>query len=210
MQPPRSKGSSSGHRPLPAPVPPLSRRRLWLFRLAAAVLGPLLLLLALEAGLRLAGVGHPMSFFLPLRIDGKDCLIENDRFGWRFFGPDMARAPFPFVIPKAKPPGTIRVFVFGESAAYGDPQPEFGLSRVLEALLEGRFAGQHFEVVNTAMTAINSHVILPIARDCAAQNGDFWVIYMGNNEVVGPYGSGTVFGPRGASRTLVRAGVAFK
>jgi tetratricopeptide (TPR) repeat protein len=174
------------------------------------VLGPLLFLLVLEAGLRLAKVGHPMSFFLPMKIDGQDCLIENDRFGWRFFGPEMARAPFPFVIPKAKPPGTIRVFVFGESAAYGDPQPEFGLCRVLEALLDGRFPDKQFEVVNTAMTAINSHVILPIARDCAAQNGDFWVIYMGNNEVVGPYGSGTVFGAQAANLATVRAGVALK
>jgi len=173
-------------------------------------LGPMLCVLVLEAGLRLAGVGHPMSFFLSAQINGRDCLIENDRFGWRFFGPDMARAPFPFVIPKAKPPGTLRVFVFGESAAYGDPQPEFGLCRVLEALLKGRFPDKHFEVINTAMTAINSHVILPIARDCAAQNGDFWVIYMGNNEVVGPYGSGTVFGPQAANLAMVRASVAFK
>jgi tetratricopeptide (TPR) repeat protein len=174
------------------------------------VLGPLLFVLILEAGLRLAGVGHPMSFFLPMQLDGKHCLIDNYRFGWRFFGPDMARAPFPFVIPKVKPPDTIRVFVFGESAAYGDPQPEFGLPRVLEALLDGRFPDKHFEVVNTAMTAINSHVILPIADDCSRKDGDFWVVYMGNNEVVGPYGSGTVFGPKAASRALVRAAVAFK
>lgn len=174
------------------------------------MLGPLVFLLLLELGLRLAGIGHPMSFFLPMRVDGKACLIENDRFGWRFFGPEMARAPFPFVIPQAKPPNTIRVFVFGESAAYGDPQPEFGLSRILAALLEGRYPGKHFEVVNVAMTAINSHVILPIARDCAPRHGDFWVIYMGNNEVVGPFGSGTVFGPRAANLSLVRASVALK
>ncbi|HEY3863816.1 MAG TPA: tetratricopeptide repeat protein [Verrucomicrobiae bacterium] len=174
------------------------------------VLGPLLCLAALEAVLRLAGAGYPMSFFLPMKIGGKDCLVENDRFGWRFFGPERARAPFPLAIPKVKPPDTIRVFVFGESAAYGDPQPEFGLSRILQALLEGRFPGKHFEVVNTAMTAINSHVILPIARDCAARDGDFWVIYMGNNEVVGPFGSGTVFGAQAANLEVIRAGVAFK
>jgi tetratricopeptide (TPR) repeat protein len=176
----------------------------------AAVVAPLLFLFLVEAGLRLADVGHPTSFFLPMKIDGKDCLVENDRFGWRFFGPEMARAPFPFVIPKVKPTDTIRVFVFGESAAYGDPQPEFGMPRVLEALLEGRYPGKRFEVVNVAMTAINSHVILPIARDCAKEHGDFWVIYMGNNEVVGPYGSGTVFGEKAPSRAAVRAGVALK
>ena len=103
----------------------LSRVRRRLFRVAAIVLVPLLFLLIMEAGLRLAGIGHPMSFFLPMVINGMDCLIENDRFGWRFFGTEMARAPFPFVIPKVKPPDTIRVFVFGESAAYGDPQPKF-------------------------------------------------------------------------------------
>jgi tetratricopeptide (TPR) repeat protein len=210
MQPPRSKPSSSPASSAKASAASVSRARRWLFRLAAMVLGPLLFLFVLEAGLHLAGIGYPMSFFLPMPMDGKDCLIENDRFGWRFFGPEMARAPFPVIIPKIKPPGTVRVFVFGESAAYGDPQPEFGLGRVLEALLDGYFPDKHFEVVNTAMTAINSHVILPIARDCAAQNGDFWVIYMGNNEVVGPYGSGTVFGAQAASLAMVRAGVALK
>jgi tetratricopeptide (TPR) repeat protein len=212
MQPRRPKRSPPRTTSPKTPEASLPPARRWLFRLAAIVLGPLLFLLILEAGLRLAGVGHPMSFFLPMQINGKDCLIENDRFGWRFFGPEMARAPFPFVIPKVKPPDTIRVFVFGESAAYGDPQPEFGLCRILEALLDGRYPDKHFEVVNTAMTAINSHVILPIARDCAGQHGDFWVIYMGNNEVVGPYGSGTVFGAQAAKLPLpmLRAGVAFK
>jgi hypothetical protein len=173
-------------------------------------LGPLLLLVILEVGLRALGLGHSMSFLLPMQLHGTDCLIENDRFGWRFFGPEMARTPFTFVFPKVKPKDTIRIFVFGESAAFGDPQPEFGLCRILEALLDARYPDKHFEVINTAMTAINSHVILPIARDCAAQKGDFWVIYMGNNEVVGPYGSGTVFGPQAANLTLIRAGVAFK
>ena len=46
------------------------------------------------------------------------------------------------------------------------------------------------------MTAINSHAILPIARECARRDGDLWIIYMGNNEMVGPFGAGTVFGSR--------------
>jgi hypothetical protein len=147
--------------------PQISRRRLWLFRLTAAVAAPVFLLALLEIALRLAGFGYATSFFLPRQINGRDCFVENERFGWRFFGPEMARSPFPLVLPRAKAPGTVRVFVFGESAAYGDPQPEFGLPRMLEALLSLRFPGRHFEVVNTGMTGINSNVILPIARDCA-------------------------------------------
>jgi tetratricopeptide (TPR) repeat protein len=38
---------------------------------------------------------------------------------------------------------------------------------------------------------------------------DLFVVYLGNNEVVGPYGAGTVFNPAARSRTLIRAGLAF-
>jgi tetratricopeptide (TPR) repeat protein len=174
------------------------------------VLATPLVLILFEIALRLADFGHSTSFFLPMQIQGRACLVENDQFGWRFFGPDMARAPYPVVLHKAKEAGTVRVFVFGESAAYGDPQPEYGLPRMLEAILSVRFPERRFEVVNASMTGINSHVVLPIARDCADAQGDYWVIYMGNNEVVGPFGSGTVFGPKAPPRALVRLSVAFK
>ncbi len=118
--------------------------------------------------------------------------------------------PTPFSIARAKPANTIRIFVFGESAAYGDPQPRFGLPRMLQAMLGLRHPGTRFEVVNTGMTGINSHTILPIARDCAAADGDIWVLYMGNNEVVGPFGAGTVFGPQAPPLPLVRASLALK
>ena len=60
---------------------------------------------------------------------------------------------------------------------------------MLQSMLELRYPGTRFEVVNGAMAGINSNVILPIARDCAGAGGDIWVIYMGNNEVVGPFGA---------------------
>ena len=63
-------------------------------------------------------------------------------------------------------------------------------------------------MVNVAMTAINSHVILPLARECAGHQGDLWVIYMGNNEMVGPFGAATVFGFKAPPLWLVRASVA--
>ena len=73
----------------------------------------------------------------------------------------------------------------------GMPNPAFSFGRILEVMLHERYPGCRFEVVNTSMTAINSHAILEIARDCSSQGGDLFVIYMGNNEVVGPYGPGT-------------------
>lgn len=187
-----------------------TRRRKWLFRLSAAFLVPLLLLLSFELVLRLAGYGYPTSFLLRRELNGTHVLTENQQFGWRFFGPALARTPRPLVLPEVKAAGTCRIFIFGESAAYGDPNPDFGLPRVLEALLHQRLPQTRFEVVNAAMTGINSNVILPIARDCAREHGDIWVIYMGNNEVVGPFGGGTVFGPQTPSLGFIRGYLALK
>ena len=128
------------------------------------------------------------------QVEGK--LIENSKFPWRFLPSNLARAPQPTSLMLQKPSGTTRVFVFGESAAEGDPEPAFGMSRILEVLLEGRFPGRDFEVVNVAVTALNSHAILPVSKECADLDGDFWVLYIGHNEVMGPFGAGTVFGEK--------------
>src|ERR1019366_6362812 len=100
--------------------------------------------------------------------------------------------------------------ILGESAAMGDPEPAYGASRYLEVLLRERFPAQKFEIVNVAITAINSHVILPIARACARQHGDLWIIYMGNNEMVGPFGAATVFGAQAPPLALVRLSLALQ
>ena len=162
----------------------------------------------LELGLRLAHFGYPTSFLLPFKRGGEIFYVQNNQFGWRFFGPRLSRLPSPIFIPQSKSSDTVRIFIFGESAAFGDPQPDFGLPRMLEALLSLRYPGTRFEVVNAGMTAINSNVILPIAADCSKADGDIWVIYMGNNEVVGPFGAGTVFGSRAPPLPLIRANIA--
>jgi tetratricopeptide (TPR) repeat protein len=75
---------------------------------------------------------------------------------------------------------------------------------MLEVMLEERYREVNVEVVNAAMTAINSHAILPIARDAARHQPDLFVIYMGNNEVVGPYGPGAVFAEASTALPLIR------
>lgn len=124
------------------------------------------------------------------------------------FPPGLLRRPVPMRVAVPKPEGTYRIFVFGESAAMGDPDPAFSFGRQLEALLRDRFPGSSFEVVNTAFTAINSHAILPMARECAAHGGDLWIVYMGNNELEGPFGAGALLGPRAPPIPVVRAALA--
>ena len=184
--------------------------RFWAFRVGTAVVAPALLLLGAEAGLRLVGYGHRSEFTVPCVADGRPAFCENDRFAWQFFPPGLFRLPFSFAIPAVKRPGTFRIFVVGESAAQGVPEPAYAFARYLEVMLRDRFHTVRFEVVNTGISSINSHVLLPIARDLARRQGDLFVLYIGNNEVVGPFGPETTLTPRASSLFLIRAGIALK
>ena len=185
-------------------------RRLWLMRLVAATLVPALFLGTLELGLRLAGFGYSPRFFEEKRVDGEAFLFTNHRFSWRFFPPALSRSAIPQRITVKKPETTYRIILFGESAAIGDPEPAYGFGRQLEVLLEQRYPGTDFEIVNTALTAINSNAILPIARECAGIEADLWLVYMGNNEMVGPYGASTVFGRKAPGTAWIRSVLALK
>jgi len=204
-----SKTAAANNQAVPStPFP--GRRRVWAFRLLALTLIPLLLIGAAELVLRLANFGHSTAFFQRTTINGVDSFVENPHFGLRFFPAEMARSPAPVVMPAKKPPGRYRIFLLGESAALGDPAPAFGFGRYLEVLLRERFPKLDFEVVCVAMTAINSHAILPIARECARHEGDLWVVYLGNNEMVGPFGAATVFGAKAPQLWQVRMTLALK
>src|SRR5690348_13806276 len=72
----------------------ISPPRLWFFRIACLV-SPILLLLLIEAGLRIFGFGHSNAFFLPTTINGHGSWIQNDKYAERFLGREMARQPFP-------------------------------------------------------------------------------------------------------------------
>lgn len=179
--------------------------RLWLFRTVAFVGVPLLFLALLEGGLELAGFGRPTAFFVESSQPG---FVEtNQFFGRRFFSASIARTPEVERLRRAKDQGTYRIFVLGGSAAMGFPEPAFGVGRVLETLLRQEYEGLRIEVGNAAMTAVNSHVVLPIARECARYEPDALVVYLGNNEVVGPYGPSSVFGDSRIPLPMVRAAV---
>ena len=185
-------------------------RRLWLYRFLTFFLVPAIILGFLELALTVSGYGYPTSYFVKSRVNDQDFLIPNDQFAHRFFPPKLARKSVPYRIPAEKPMDVYRVFVFGESAAIGVPDPSYGVSRYLDILLEQRYPNTDFEVICVAMTAINSHAILPIARECARLDGDLWVIYMGNNEMVGPFGAGTIFGAKAPGLGFVRTSLALK
>ena len=192
------------------PTKTAGRRRgpsFWLLRIAAAVLGPVVLLCVLEGVLGLAGVGYSTDLTVPCTLQGRPAACYNLFFPAPFFPPGMIKTPQAYAIPADKPKGTYRIFVLGESAAMGDPDPAYAFSRYLEVMLRERYPGMKFEVVNTGSVAINSHVLLPIAEGLAKQKPDLFIIYSGNNEVVGPYGPGTALTSSSMSLAVIRSSI---
>ncbi|MDA7632528.1 tetratricopeptide repeat protein [bacterium] len=200
-------GSASTLRPK-QPVP--SKSKIWAFRLVLLLLSHLIVLGGIELVARLVGIGYPTAFFSRVSYDSSEFIEANHRFFWSFFPKALSRSPQPVHFSENVPKGVKRIFFFGESAAMGDPEPAFGMARILETLLEARHPEVDFEVINLAVTAINSHVIWPIARESTRYNADFWCVYMGNNEVHGQFGPGTVFGQSESKIGLIRTSLAVK
>jgi len=179
----------------------------WVLKIVAAVISPVVLLAILELALRFAGVGFTTEVTVPCAVRGQKAACYNLFFPAPFFPPGMIKTPQAYAIPAEKPQGTYRIFVLGESAAMGDPDPAYGFSRYLEVMLRQRYPSMKFEVVNTGSVAINSHVLLAIAEGLARQKPDLFIIYSGNNEVVGPYGPGTALTSSSMQLPFIRASI---
>ncbi|NNC75057.1 MAG: SGNH/GDSL hydrolase family protein, partial [Acidimicrobiia bacterium] len=177
-----------------APHP--SRGRRIVFRLAAVVLVPMLVLAGVEGLLRVAGVGQPTGALLRSEVDGEQVWIANPWATTVWFGPVAAREATPFAVPVERSARSVRVLVVGGSAVQGDPDPSYSPSRILDRMLRAVLPDRDVEVVNLGMTAINSWVIRDLVRDAVPRlRPDMTVVLMGNNEVVGPYGPATERGP---------------
>ena len=184
--------------------------RLWLFRIVALTVLPVLLLVAVELSLRIVGYGFSAKAIVKCQVDGRDTFCDNVKFGWRFFPRNIARESEPFILPAEKPDDTYRIFILGASAAQGTPEPAYSFGRILQKMLHDQHPAVNFELINTAMTAINSHVVLQIAKDCARCDPDLFIVYLGNNEVTGPYGTGNVYTLPLANLTIIRIGISLK
>ena len=189
---------------------PITGWRLWSFRIVALTIVPALLFLLLEITLRMVGYGFSTNTTIKCKIDDKAFYHSNPKFAWRFFHPSIARTTDPFVFSASKPKDTYRIFVMGASAAAGTPDGAFCFGRILQVMLRLKYPKTSFEVITPAMPAINSHAVLEIADDCTRCQSDLFIIYLGNNEVVGPYGTGTVFSPLSSNLSLIRFGIALK
>ena len=190
------------------PTPRITGWKKWVLRLVLMLAMPTLLFGVVEGVLSLSGYGVETSFFIDIAC--YKFYTVNDKFGLRFFPEHLSRAASPCRIPSSRSEDSYRIFVLGGSATVGTPSPAHSFSRYLEMMLRQRFPGVDFEIINCGMTAVNSHVVRQIAAECANHDPDLLLVYMGNNEVVGPFGPGTIFKQFSPNLTLLRASMWLK
>ncbi|MCG8525220.1 MAG: tetratricopeptide repeat protein [Opitutales bacterium] len=160
------------------------------------LLGPLISIVSLvvffggvELFLNGINAGYSSRFYRVEKDEnGTKIYRENREFTHPYFEERLMRKPQPFRLDFEKKENEIRIFVMGSSAAMGDPEASFSFSRFLEVMFEEAYPQNEIEAVNAAMTAINSHTVARVARDCVRLKPDAFVIYEGNNEVIGPFG----------------------
>jgi len=157
---------------------------------------PVLFFLLLEGLLRAVGFGHNNELFISNPAN-KQYLLPQPEIMNRYF-PFSSNKPqvtmdTDFFL-KDKPSEEIRIFVQGGSTAAGFP---YGLGASFAGLLEQRFRRslpQHqVEVVNTAMSAVNSFTLLDLADEIIEQSPDAVFIYAGHNEFLGILGANANF-----------------
>ncbi len=162
---------------------------------------PVLFFVLLEVVLRICNYGYDYRQWVsPV----KGLYTLNPQIAHKYFY-GMQRVPRSDVdmFDIMKKPNTYRVFVLGESAAAGYPfLPNGSFSRYLQQRLSLEYPGSKIEVVNCAMTAINSYAMLDFMPGILKEKPDLILIYAGNNEYYGALGVGSMES-FGTSRPLV-------
>lgn len=159
-----------------------------------AITFPLLIILLLEIGLRLGGYGTNYNLFNTFKVKNQpDYLVMNSAIGKKYFrdkkfNPDNEEDLFL----AQKSDNTFRVFVQGASTVVGFPFYQGGsFPNMLKHRLSQTFPFKNIEVINTAMTAVNSYTLLDFTDEIIEQKPDAVIIYAGHNEFYGALGVGS-------------------
>lgn len=163
---------------------PLSRRRRWLFRLAAVLLG-MLPLIVFELACTALGWGRPelhddplvgFSSVRPLFVPTSDGLgreIPPARLPW--FCHDS------FAVPK--PAGEYRAFVLGGSTVQGHPfARQTSFTTWLEISLAAADPSRSWRFVNCGGVSYATYRLVPILEEVLNYEPDLIILYEGHNE----------------------------
>ena len=173
----------------------MKTNKVWLFRLIMISI-PILFFVLVEWSLRLVGYGATYPLFIQTP-DSENYILARPDIIKRYFGEQNA---IPSVTMEAsfflkdKPEDGLRLFVQGGSTAAGFP---YGVGAspagMLDQRLKQTFPNRHVEVINTAMSAVNTYTLLDFVDEIVAESPDAVLIYAGHNEFLGIMGVGSNF-----------------
>lgn len=184
----------SESRSQPSRVAGFGRSRTELLFRCALILSPIVLFLSFETVLRLVDYGGDSSLFVPTTGE------HDDFYG---LNPDVARRYFSVIddypIPRKdlflqdKAASAYRIFALGGSTMAGFPYGDnLTFTRILHRRLLDAFPDRRIEMVNTGMSAINTHTLLDFMDEILEHEPDALLIYTGHNEFYGALGVGSV------------------
>ena len=170
----------------------ISSKQKVVFNVIAGLI-PLLILFAIEGSLRLAGYGDNLDLFIKNSTEGYGkYMMVNPKVGKKYFQKFEYTSPPNDIFLAEKPANTFRVFVMGSSTVFGFPyERNLMFSRILHTQLEDAYPNKKIEVVNTAITAINSFTLLDFTDQILKYQPDAILIYAGHNEFYGAFGIGS-------------------
>ncbi len=152
---------------------------------------PVLFFILLEGGLRIFNYGESFEQWVN-PAEGK--YILNPNYAKRYF---FNTKSIPYsdqdVFDVKKKNNAFRVFVLGGSSAAGYPfLPNGAFSRYIRERLKLLYPSKEIEVVNIAMTAINSYSLADMFDGVLKQKPDLIIFYAGHNEYYGALGIGSM------------------
>jgi tetratricopeptide (TPR) repeat protein len=137
--------------------------------------------------------------------DDYPLFVESDQLsGYLQTNPEVIKRYFPaeefapkispdtYYFPKEKANDTFRIVLQGGSTAAGFPFGRFGSpADMLKTRFKRQYPSKHIEVINTAMSAVNSYTLLDFVDEILAIKPDLVMIYAGHNEYLGLMGVGS-------------------
>ncbi len=151
---------------------------------------PVLFFTVIEISLRITGYGEDNRQW----VERGDKYFINPNIASRYFS-NVKRLPSPIedVFDIEKKDNAYRIFVLGGSTAAGFPyQPMGSFSRYIRKRLEMNYSNKTIEVVNIAMSAVNTYTVLDLIPGVIEQEPDVILIYAGHNEYYGALGVGSM------------------
>ena len=118
--------------------------------------------------------------------------MVNPDIGKKYFNKMEYSSPAKDIFLKEKPKDVFRIFAMGSSSVAGFPYDNnLMFTRILSERLRDAYPEKKIEMVNTAITAVNSFTLADFMPQILDQKPDAILIYAGHNEFYGAFGAGS-------------------